>query len=436
MKPSPEVVLAVDFSLDRLDVALSDSQQEWLWPHRAYPNNWPGFQALKQDLLTELGEQGAVHLTATGESTGPYWWHLFYHLSHDQELAFYEPELALLNPAQVKRFRRALSEQDKTDLDDPHLIELYYRAVGVKHLYQFNLRYLPLRFLSRAYARLIHTLTAEKAYFQAILYLLTSEYPRLKPFSNLFGVTSLQLLEDCPDFQTIAAIPPDTLADQLQAVAKGTLPDPDHNAHKLHQVAADTYPLPPVLAASLHLILQQTLAHIRFLTDNQKAYQLLIKQELGRLPEAQLALEHPGLGPILVAGFLSEIQDTHRFITGLKFDHKIKDYRPRNYDDGQAGVAKLAGLWWPKHDSGRFQAKSRHLARERNPYLRFWFVQAAYTLTRHDPDYTAYYQRKYSESSHHHHQRALVLTARKAVRMVFALLYKGQRACLEEAAST
>lgn len=147
---------------------------------------------------------------------------------------------------------------------------------------------------------------------------------------------------------------------------------------------------------------------------------------------AASAQSQPGLGPILVAGCLSEIQDTQQFITGSKFDRKLKRTRPRTYRDGQAAVAKLAGLWWPQNDSGRFQAQERHLARERNPYLRYWLVQAAHTLHRFDPDYRAYYWRKFDEVPKHQPKRALVLTVRKAVRLVFALLHKGQLTCREK----
>lgn len=41
-------------------------------------------------------------------------------------------------------------------------------------------------------------------------------------------------------------------------------------------------------------------------------------------------------------------------------------------------------------------------------------------------EYKAYYQKKYAEVTKHRHKRALVLTARKFVRLVFALLSKGQ----------
>ena len=42
------------------------------------------------------------------------------------------------------------------------------------------------------------------------------------------------------------------------------------------------------------------------------------------------------------------------------------------------------------------------------------------------PMYRAYYDSKYQEVPKHKHKRAVVLTARKLVRLVFALLSKGQ----------
>ena len=429
---SKEMLLSVDFSLDQLDVELS-SQTGVIWPHQAYSNNMSGYEQLQADLLVELEQDGSTALTAVGESTGPYWWHLFYQLSHDAALAGYDPQVTVLNPLHVKRFRQALPERDKADDLDPGLIAKYYRAVGQQQTYRFNDRYQALRFLSRAYFRVIHTLASEKAYCLSVLYLNASDYQRVKPFSDLFGVTSQQVLLDYPDVQAIADMELDPLRDQLQLISKGSLPTPDDNAHKLQQVARDSYPLPDHLHAVLYPILTATLDHIRFLTDQKKRYAQLIEQHLATLPEAQDALAIDGLGPILVAGFLAEIQDTQRFTTGEKFDRKRKRSRPRTYRDGQASVAKLAGLWWPQNDSGRVTGQSKSLARERNPYLRYWFVQAAHTLQRYQPSYAAYYQLKKQEAAHHHHKRALVLTARKAVRLVFALLHKAQADLPKEA---
>ncbi len=85
-------------------------------------------------------------------------------------------------------------------------------------------------------------------------------------------------------------------------------------------------------------------------------------------------------------------------------------------------MAKYAGLWWPRADSGDFQAEDRHLAKSGNVYLRYYFIEAANSLRQHNAEYSAYYQRKYAESAKHKHWRATVLTARKLVRLVFKLL--------------
>jgi transposase len=437
MRISPnEYVLAFDFSLDRLDAGLMDPHGDWIIPHHAYDNNWPGFQALKQDILAYLSNLDAVRLTATGESTALLWWHVFYQIATDPDFAPYGPALALLNPCHVKNFRRSLPEEEKVDPKDTRLVGAYYATMGVKHYLTFDPRYLPLRQLSRAYFRLTHTLAAEKAFALTLVYLLASEYRRTKPFSDTFGVTSAHILAEYPDIAAIAAIPLDDLAATLNVLGKGHFKDPDESARKLHQVAQDSYPLPNFLAPTVNTVFRFTLDHIRFLERQQKAYQRLIEAELAQLPEADLALAEPGLGPIIVSGCLGEIQDTRRFATGRKFDHKNKRWRERSYRDGQAGVARLAGLWWPRNSSGRFEGDDRRLARERNPYLRYWFVQAAFTLKGNRDDYAAYYRRKYDQVTKHQHKRALILTARKAVRLIFALLHKGQMARLEEEATT
>lgn len=430
-QPLSEVLLSVDFSLDRIDVQLRQSDQV-IWPHQAYANNWPGYEALQTDLLEALAQSGADRLVAVGESTGPYWWHLFYQLSHHAKLADYQPQVSVLNPLHIKRFRQALPEQDKTDQLDPGLIAHYYRTLGQSRPYQFNDRYQALRFLSRAYFRVIHTLAAENAYCLSVLYLTASDYQRVKPFSDLFSLTSAQMMLDYPDVQAIADLDLETLTEQLQRLGKGHFAQPHDNAQKLQQVAQHSYPIPAHLQAVLYPILTFTLDHIRFLTRQKERYLQLIEQHLDTLPEAQDLLHFEGLGPVLVSGFLAEIQDARRFTTGHKFDRRRNRYRPRTYRDGQASVAKLAGLWWPKNASGRSANTHAKLARERNPYLRYWFGQAAHSLRRSQPDYAHYYLLKSQEGSPSPRKRALVLTARKAVRLVFALLHKAQSDHLEE----
>ncbi|XFO68930.1 hypothetical protein SPSIL_051580 [Sporomusa silvacetica DSM 10669] len=53
-------------------------------------------------------------------------------------------------------------------------------------------------------------------------------------------------------------------------------------------------------------------------------------------------------------------------------------------------------------------------------------LQAANLVRRFDSDYAAFYDGKYTQALKHQHKRALVLTARKLVRLVFMLLKTNQ----------
>ena len=61
-----------------------------------------------------------------------------------------------------------------------------------------------------------------------------------------------------------------------------------------------------------------------------------------------------------------------------------------------------------------------------NKYLRYYLIEAANSLRVHNEEYKAYYQSKYQEVTKHRHKRALALTARKLVRLIFLLLKNSQ----------
>jgi transposase len=100
--------------------------------------------------------------------------------------------------------------------------------------------------------------------------------------------------------------------------------------------------------------------------------------------------------------------------------------QPRLVHQGQAALAKFAGLWWPHIDSGKLHGEARHLAKTGNRYLRYYLVQGANGVRRFEADYQVFYQGKYREAVRFKHRRALVLTARKLVRLVFSLLLKNE----------
>ena len=61
-----------------------------------------------------------------------------------------------------------------------------------------------------------------------------------------------------------------------------------------------------------------------------------------------------------------------------------------------------------------------------NRYLRYYLIEAANSVRRHLPEYNEFYRKKYQETPKHQHKRAIVLTARKFVRLVDTLLRNHQ----------
>ncbi|NJM39770.1 MAG: IS110 family transposase, partial [Anaerolineae bacterium] len=91
-----------------------------------------------------------------------------------------------------------------------------------------------------------------------------------------------------------------------------------------------------------------------------------------------------------------------------------------NADDDK--VAKMAGFRWRRHQSADFVAQDTPITLHCNRYLRYYFCEAAQLVRIHEPEYEAFYKKKFDEASKHHHKRAIVLTARKLVRLVVHLL--------------
>jgi transposase len=182
--------------------------------------------------------------------------------------------------------------------------------------------------------------------------------------------------------------------------------DPTANARRLQQVARDSYCTPHALRQPVNLILELSLQHVTCLERHVKRLDTAIAERMLALPHTLETI--PGFGPVFSGGILTEIGDLTRF------------------QSDAAKVAKFAGFKWRQHQSAAFQAEDTPLTRTGNRFLRYYFCEAAHAVRRRDAAYAAYYKRKYHEVRTHRHKRALVLTARKLVRLVVRLLTTNQ----------
>jgi transposase len=143
--------------------------------------------------------------------------------------------------------------------------------------------------------------------------------------------------------------------------------------------------------------------HIRVIKRSMKRLDQHIARCIEPVPNPIITVK--GLGPVITAGLLAEIVDISRFP-----EHKH--------------LAQYFGISWSKHSSGGLVSQNTRMTKVGNPYGRYYFVMGADKLRQFNLEYKAFYRRKYNEVSKHQHKRALVLTARKLVRLVHALLTK------------
>ena len=422
---SKRLLAGLDIHLKHNHVCLMTQDGQMVLPHQRFDNNWPGLQEFIGVLDNALNEGQFEGIDIAGEATGMLWFHSFYHLAQAEKLLPFDPHLYLFNPRAIKHFKKVLAERDKVDPKDALAVTERLRFGGrMPHELTFDERYLPLQRLTRYRYHLARTLAREKVYARMVpIYLKASDYARKpKPFSDVFGATSRHVLSEYATIDELAAMPLADLTEELDRVGRHRFSDASDNARRLKCAAAQSYPLPPCLVEPVNLILDSLLDHIRFLEGQLKKLDPIIETALADVPGASYLRSVDGLGLVYTSGLLAEIQDPARFVQGLKRDKK-GNLRPKTKHDGQAALARFVGLWWPRSDSGDFQAQDRRLPKTGNHYARYYFVEGANSLRRHNAEYAPYYQRKYDESLKHKHWRATVLTARKLVRLVFTLLH-------------
>lgn len=404
---SNPLLVGVDVHRKTNTVCLMDSQGREVAPRFTVDNNRPGTQAFIQKVAQQVvdGNFDAIHIAA--EATGWYWWHFFQTLDQDPFLNQWPLALYPFNPRLTANFKKTYGDLDHTDPVDAFVIADRLRlGRDLPAPFHYEERYFPLRLLTRYRCHLVHNLAREKAYCLAFLYLKASEYTRLQPFSNVFGAASRAVLQEFASIEEIAAIPFQELIEFIDLQGKRRFPDPTENARKLQQVAHHSYSLPEALHQPVNLILGMSLRYIAFLEQQEKRLNTAIAEIMEHIPHTLDTI--PGFGPVFSASIIAEIGDPARF----------------GYD--QAKVAKFAGFKWRHHQSADFQAEETRLTRTGNRYLRYSFCEAANRVRMCAPEYAAYYERKFHEVRKHQHKRAIVLTARKLVRLVVRLLTTNQ----------
>lgn len=355
-------------------------------------NHLLGATFLRDQILLWANKRKPTEILIGMEATSVYSWHpaMFFH--QQEALQAWNVKVFTINPKLIRKFKEAYVGLEKTDDIDAWIIADRLRFGRLKMTVVLKEQFLALQRLTRMRYHLVHQLTHEKQYFLQHLFYKCSSFTQ-EVDSSIFGHAVLKLLFESWSLDDICQMDVMQLADFLRQKGRNRFSDPECIAKSIQKAARSSYRLSKCVEDSIDLLLGLSIQSIRSLQSQLKELDKAITRHLEGIPNTLQTI--PGNGPVYTAGILAEIGQIERF-------------------HNQATLAKYAILTWSKHLSGRFQAEDTSLIRSSNRYLRYYLVEDANSVQRHDATFRAYYRKKYEEVPKHQHKRALVLTARNS----------------------
>ncbi|XJZ27743.1 IS110 family transposase [Bacillota bacterium Lsc_1132] len=369
-------------------------------------NDQSGADTLIKRMLEAAEKSQVTQLKIGMEATDQYSWHLAHYLK--DQLKGYEPRfqsfIYTINARKVARFKKGYDSLPKNDRIDAWVIADHLRFGRLPNEMKDAVQYEALQRLTRTRFHFMKEIGRNKTYFLNQLFLKFSGLRQDNPFSNTFGTTSLAVIEELEP-ETIAEMSIEDLVKFLQNKGKNRFENPEELAKYLQKLARTSYRLDKAMQDPVNISLSVTLSTIQHMESQVKRLDKEIAKLMKGIPQTLTSVK--GIGDVFTAGLIAEIGDIRRF----KNHHSL---------------AKYAGLVWNQYQSGEYESEETSRMRTGNKYLRYYLIQAAESIRKYDSEYKAFYNKKFNEVAKHQHKRALVLTARKLVRLVYSLLSTNQ----------
>lgn len=373
-------------------------------------NDTSGAAKIEEKLIDCLVKNSLDKVVIVMESTGMYSFHIATYLSVSEELAKYSVLVYCINPKTSQNYRKSFSKMDKTDPKDSYILADMARVGKVNDLTPVKgPQKLALQRLTRHRKHISEQIVREKLYVLNNIFLKFSAFGAKSPFSDPFSATAQAVLLEYKSPEDIINTSLEDLTSFLATVSKNRFADSKKVAEILTKCARMSYRLDKAAYDPINTAIASSLSILRCLESQLKH----IDKEIVNLTkgfnsdEYNCLISIPGIGPTFAAGILSEIGSIKQF-------------------DNEEALAKYAGLTWRRHQSGKDEYEDTPMTKTGNSYLRYYLVEAAGMAVLHNPVYKDYYQKKFAEVKTHQHTRALALTSRKLVRLIYGLLIKNQ----------
>ena len=406
-----KLIVGLDVSSEKLDACLlTDDPAMPILKKGSFQNSLIGASEIKEVTLSYAEKLSISAIIIGMEATSLYSFHPAMFFNEDEELNAYPLTVSVEQPNKIKKYRE-IFEESKNDQIDAFYIADYFRVGRFTPSILKEEEYLALQHLTRSRLQLVEQLVKTKQHFIENIYYkcnrLSTELKADGGSTSVLSATLVALMTEDYSLDDLAAMPLETFADLIHRLGRAKFKNPEQVAKAIAKAIRTSYRLGRTQQGSIDKILGVLARNIRGLEKSIKDLDKAIIDIVQAMPEYKCLESIPGVGPVYAAGIIAEIGQIQRF-------------------EDQTKIAKYAGLHWKQNQSGNQASENTPLAKRGNRYLRYYLVEAANSVRNREPEYQAFYKKKYAETPRHKHKRAIVLTARKFVRLVDVLLRNHQ----------
>jgi transposase len=322
------------------------------------------------------------------EATGHYWLNLYFALL---DLGM---ELHVVNPIQTDAMRKMSIRKTKTDSVDCKYIAQVIRIGNFSDVVIGDEDVSELRQLCRYRFHLVDTIGAVKNQIIGLLDRIFPEFSSL--FSNVFGVTSMEILKKYTTPEQILAVKTSTLVNLLAKASRGRFKDA--KAKEIKDAAKLSVGLKSA-NASFVFQLRQMIMQIDFSESQLKELEQKISEYYNKFECFLSTID--GIGDTLGAAIFSEIGNISRF-------------------DNPKKLVAFAGIDPTVRQSGNFIGTHNTMSKRGSVYLRRAIWNAAVVAAQKNPVLSEFYQKKRAEGKDY--MTSIGAVSRKLCYIIFAVL--------------
>ena len=352
-----------------------------------FKNSNEGYTKLLNTIQNKLNDLSNINIAM--EATGHYWLSLYSALVDD---GF---NVSVYNPYQIKSYRGAYNNRkQKNDIIDSIIIADYLRVFGMKDSKLPQEDLMALKQFTRFRSNIVENVSSIKL---QVIGRLDKVFPEYKDFfCDVFGVTSKQILLNCPTPDDIIRISTTKLANLLSKNSRGKFGKDD--ALNMKEVAKSSFGIKFTTDACSFEI-KQLINQVIFLESQLEDVDKQISELYNKLDSHLLSV--PGIGIKLAPTILAEIGDINNF-------------------DKPSKLIAFAGVDPSENQSGNKLSTNNKLSKRGSPYLRHAIYTASLVAISNEPKLRSYYDKKINEGKHHF--VALAGISRKLLTIIYYIL--------------